>query len=148
MQTKDNRYKHADQDGSYSVFFGDRTIEVKFVGFLSEKLVEKYCQDFELMLRVIEWKQWGYYANLIECDDESATTRKVLVELNKRMLKMGCVVDAYTVTNSVTISHLIKSRKSAGISDPSLDKNLFSNRQQAIDYIHSILNKIDNKIAK
>jgi hypothetical protein len=56
------------------VCFGDRTIEVKFVGFLSEQLIENFFADLGLMLGVIEWQFWGYYGDLTECDVESSIT--------------------------------------------------------------------------
>ena len=145
MSTKDNRYKHSDDLGSYSVCFGDRTIEVKFVGFLSDSLIEKFCHDLGLMLGVIEWKFWGYYGDLTECDDESVASRDILVDLQKRFLKQGCIVDAYSIINPVAIKHVTKLRKNVGLEHYLLKENLFSDHQKAIDFIHSVLLKIEQK---
>jgi hypothetical protein len=69
LKTLDNQYKHCGDDGSYTVCFGDRTIEIKFVDFLGEMLIEKFCKDLELMLRVADWQYWGGYCGMVECDD-------------------------------------------------------------------------------
>lgn len=147
MRTKNNQYKHSDEQGSYTVCFGDRTLEIKFVGFLSDQLIEKFCIDLGLMLGVVEWQYWGYFADLTECDEESVTGRKTLVELRKRFLDKGCIVDAYTITNPVTVEHLVKSITKAGEENYLLDKNMFPDRQQAIDFIHSVLLKVEKSSA-
>ena len=54
MRTIDNRYKYADEHGSYSVCFGERTIGMKFVSFLNEPRLDKFCADLGMMQRVIE----------------------------------------------------------------------------------------------
>lgn len=105
--------------------FGDRTIEVKFVGFLSEQLIENFFADLGLMLGVIEWQFWGYYGDLTECDVESSITWDVLVELQKRFLSHGCIVDAHSIINPVAIENVVKSRKEAGLKYYLLDENLF-----------------------
>jgi hypothetical protein len=142
MQTKENRYKHADEYGSYTVCFGDRTIEVKFVGFLSQPLLNKFCDDLGLMLRVIEWQFWGYYGDLSECDDKSAITGDVIVNLRERFLKHGCIVESYTITNPKSIESIVKLRMASGLEHAFLENNLFSDRHQAIEYIHKILSKV------
>lgn len=143
MNIKNNQYKHSDEHGSYVVCFGDHIIEVKFVGSLSKQLLEKYCEDLCSMLRVIEWQYWGYYGDLTECNNESATGRDLLVDLQKKFINNGCIIDAYTVTNPVAIKHLSSSKKAAGIEYSSLDKHLFPNKQKAIDFIHNSLLKIE-----
>ena len=145
MRVKNNQYKHSDEQGSYTVCFGDRTLEIKFVGFLSDQLIEKFCVDLGLMLGVIEWQFWGFYGDLTECDEESATSRKILVDLQQRFLSKGCIVDAYTITNPIAVEHFVKLSKEAGVENYLLDKNLFPDRQQALDFIHNILLKVENK---
>jgi hypothetical protein len=143
LRIKDNQYKHSDDYGSYAVRFGDRTIEVKFVGFLSEQLIEKFCDDLGLMLRVVEWQFWGYYGDLTECDEQSAKTRKVLIELHKNFLRNGCIVDAYNITDPAAIEHVIESRRASGVKQSSIDNNLFPSREQAIEFIHKVLLKVE-----
>jgi hypothetical protein len=73
----------------------------------------------------------------------------VLIELHKDFLRGGCIVDAYTITNSAAIEHVIESRKASGVKDPSLANNLFPNRQQAIEFIHRVLLKVEkNQISQ
>jgi hypothetical protein len=143
LNLKNNQYKHSDNFGSYVVCFGEHTIEVKFVGRLSKQLLEKYCEDLSIMLKVIDWQFWGYYGDLTECNNESATSRDVLAELQRKFIIKGCIIDAYTITNPVAIKHLSSSRKAAGIKHSSLDKHLFPNKQKAIEFIHSILLKTE-----
>ena len=145
MVTKNNQYRHSDEYGSYTVCFGDRTIEVKFVGFLSDSLLNKFCDDLGLMLGVIEWQFWGYYGDLSECDDKSAITGEFLVNLRKRFLKQGCIVESYTMTNPKSIESIMKLRVASGLEGIFLENNLFSDRYQAIEYIHNILSKVKNK---
>jgi hypothetical protein len=142
MGTKENLYTHADEYGSYTVCFGDRTIEVKFVGFLSEPLINKFCDDLGLMLGVIEWEFWGYYGDLSECDDKSAITGDIIVNLRQRFLKQGCIVESYTITNPKSIESIVKLRIASGLEHVFLENNLFSDRHQAIEYIHKILSKV------
>lgn len=148
MRPQNNQYKYSDEQGSYTVCFGDRTLEIKFIGILSDQLVEKFCEDLGLMLGVVEWRYWGYYADLTECDEESATSRKTLVDLRKRFLDKGCIVDAYTITNPDAVENLIKSSKDAGVENYLLDENIFPDRKQAIDFIHSVLLKVEKSSAK
>jgi hypothetical protein len=145
LSAKDNQYTHADDYGSYTVCFGDRTIEVKFVGFLSESLLDKFCDDLGMMLRVIEWPFWGYYGDLTQCDEKSPITREILVSLRKRFYKQGCIAEAYTITNPTNIENIVKLRKAEGLENSSIDNNLFPDRSQAIEYIHNVLLKIKNK---
>ena len=148
MNVTTNQYKHADEYGSYTVCFGERTIEVTFIGLLSEQLIEKYCEDLSLMLGVVEWQFWGYYGDLTKCDDDSSITRDVLVDLYKRFLKKGCIVEAYSIINSTAIDNIVKLRRAAGIEQSSLDNNLFADRLQAIEFIHSFIQKVEKKSAK
>jgi hypothetical protein len=145
MRTIDNRYKYADEHGSYAVCFGDRTIEMKFVGFLSEPLLDKFWAELGMMLGVIEWQYWGYYGDLTECDEKSPITQKSLVNLRKRFYNKGCIAEAYTITNPATIENVVKLRKAEGFEHASLDDNLFPERSQAIEFIHNVLFKIKNK---
>jgi hypothetical protein len=145
MRPIDNRYIYADEHGSYAVCFGDRTIEMKFVGFLSEPLLDKFCADLGIMLRVIEWQYWGYYGDLTECDEKSPIAQKTLVNLRKRFYSQGCIAEAYTITSPTTIEKIVKLRKAEGFEHASLDDNLFPERSQAIEFIHNVLFKIKNK---
>lgn len=145
MTAKSNQYKHSDEYGSYTVCLGDRTIEVKFIGFLSEPLLDKFCDDLGLMLRVIEWPFWGYYGDLTECDDKSPITRDVLVNLRKRFLEKGCIIESYSITNPTAIENIVKLRMASGIQHSELHNNLFPDRQRAIEYIHDILLKVEQK---
>jgi hypothetical protein len=148
MRTIDNQYKHADECGSYTVFFGDRTIEVKFVGFLTESLIDKFCDDLGMMLGVIEWQFWGYYGDMTECDDNSDIVRDDLVNLHKRFLKQGCVVSAYKITNPKSIENVNKMKMATGLEYSSINNNLFPDRSQAIGFIHEIILKVKNKSSK
>lgn len=148
MRPKDNQYKHSDDYGSYLVCFGDCTIEIKFVGLLSEQLVEKFCKDLELMLGVIEWQYWGFFGDLTECDDKSATTRDVLVNLRNRFLEQGCIVEAFTVINPAAVESIVKLKTATGLEHSFHGNSLFTERVKAIEFIHNVLLKVKNKTTK
>jgi hypothetical protein len=145
VSSKINQYTHSDELGSYTVCFGDRTIEVIFTGVMSEPLIEKYCADLKLMLNVIEWRYWGYYGDLTNSENQSLETNEQLIKLHKRCLENGCVVDAYTIVDPVAKAQVTKTRLASGVKAQSIDKNLFLNRREAIDFIHGILLKVENK---
>jgi hypothetical protein len=144
MRTIDNRYKYADSHGGYTLFFGECTIEVKVIGFLSQSLLDKFCDDLGMMLGVIEWKYWGYYGDLSECDEKSPITQEILVNLRKRFYKKGCIAEAYTITHPITIENVVRLKKAEGL-DSSIDNNLFPDRSQAIEFIQNVLSRIKNK---
>jgi hypothetical protein len=145
LRTIDNQYKYADEFGSYTVCFGDCTIEIKFVGLLSEQIVEKFCEDLELMLRVIDWKYWGFFGDLTECDDKSATTRNVLINLRKRFLEQGFIVEAFTITNPRALDSIAKLKTATGLEYSFHEASLFADRFQAIEFIHTVLHKVNMK---
>lgn len=148
MRVKENQYKYADEKGSYTVCFGDRTIEIKFIGFLSDQLLEKFCHDLGLMLRVIEWQFWGYYGDLTDCDESSTINREILTKLRKRFYEQGCIVEAYTIANPTTIKSIVALKNAEGFENSSIDNNLFPDRSQAIEFIHNVLYKVENKSTK
>lgn len=137
-------YKYQDNKGSYLVRFGDRTLEVKFVGYLDSQLINKFCADLDLMLGIIEWPRWGYYGDLSECDGQSTETRDVLTKLHKRFMQTGCVVDAYSTDKQDVINNIIQSRQAAGLTQTNLDGQLFPDKQQAIQFIQDTLEKIES----
>jgi hypothetical protein len=148
LRVKENQYKYADEQGGYTVCFGDRTIEVTFLGLLSEQLVEKFCEDLELMLRVIEWQYWGFYGDLTKCDEKSATTRDILVKLRKLYLEHGCIVEAFNIGNPMTIESIDKLKTATGLEYSFHRDSLFTNRSHAIEFIHHVLFKVENKSTK
>ena len=145
MSKRINQYKHSDDQGSYTVCFGDKTLEVKFVGFLSEQLIEKFCADLELMLGVIEWQYWGYYGDLSESAEQFSQTTDMLSKLLNRYIEKGCVIDAYTVSTPLAVELITKTRHGAGILKGSIEKHIFADKEQAIQFIHQILEKIENE---
>lgn len=148
MRTIDNQYKHSDDYGSYTVCFGDRTIEIKFIGILGEMLIKKFCEDLEMMLRVIDWQYWGVYCDLIECDEASATTQDVLVNLSKLFLAHGCIVETFTVSKPKLLESATKLKAATGLEYSFHENSLFSNRTEAIKFIHNVLHKIKNKSSR
>ena len=142
---KNNQYKHADEYGSYTVCFGDRTIEVKLVGFLSETLLDKFCDDLGLMLGVIEWPFWGYFGDLIECEEGSATTQDVLVNLRKRFIENGCVVEAFAIAKPKAMDSLVNLETATGLKHSFNKETLFADRLHAVEFIQNFLDKFKDK---
>jgi hypothetical protein len=145
LRTTNNQYKYSDEFGSYTVCFGDRTIEVKLIGLLSEQLLNKFCDDLGLMLSVIEWQFWGYYGDLSECDDKSVINGDFLVNLRQRFLNQGCIVESYTISAPESIESIVKLRVASGLENVFSENNIFSDRAQATEYIHNILSKVQNQ---
>jgi hypothetical protein len=148
LSAKSNQYKHSDDYGSYLVCFGDSTIEIKFVGLLSEQLVEKFCKDLKLMLGVIEWQYWGFFGDLTECVEKSAITRYVLVNLRNKFLEQGCIVEAFTVINPAAVESIVKLKTARGLGNSFHGNNLFTERVNAIEFIHNVLLKVKSKTTK
>jgi len=92
-------------------------------------------------------RRFGASTELTQCDDKSLITRDVLVNLRKRFLKHGCIVEDYTITNPTAIENIIKLRMASGLEHSTLDYNLFADRRQAIESIHHVLLKLKDKSA-
>jgi hypothetical protein len=100
------------------------------------------------MLGVIEWQYWGFFGDLTECDDKSATIRDVLVNLRNRFLEQGCIVEAFTVINPAAVESIVKLKTATSLENSFHGNSLFTERANAIKFIHNVLLKDKSKTTK
>ena len=84
----------------------------------------------------------------MECDEGTASTQDVLVNLSKLFLLHGCIIETFTVCDPKVMDTAIKLKAATGLQYSFHENSLYADRSEAIEFIHSVLLKVKNKSAK
>lgn len=139
-----SKIAYQDRYGSFELCKTDLVAEVKVIGSCGTRLIENLTEGLMNLSKEFSPYSWGYLSLSPNVDAASQSAEIAMIEMTKKMIANGCVVDAYILTTPLAIAQTARIRTESGVTSD-IQNVLFSNADDARTFIHGYINKFNRK---